>query len=92
MVTNITQDHRFHRLVDSRWDNIAALLHLHHLPHLKLTTVTCKDAQVDMVPALITAAIHHTHETIIATMGTRQSPSSLNEHRFDHTMGCQSPP
>ena len=92
MAANITQDHRFHHLVDSRWDNITVLLHLRHLPHLKLTTVTCKDAQVDMVPALITAAIHHTRETIIAIMGIQRSPSSLNEHQFDHTMGRQSPP
>ena len=85
---NITQGHRFHRLVDSSQDNIAALLHLHHLPHLEPTTVTCEVTQVDTIPAPITATNHHTYEIIIATMG----PSFLNEHRFDHAMECQSPP
>ena len=92
MAASITQDHRFNHLMDSIWDNIIVLPHTCPLPHLKLTTVTCRDVQVDMVPALIIAVIHHILETIIATMDIHRSPSSLNEHQFDHTMGLQSPP
>ena len=92
MAASITQDHRFNHLMDSIWDNIIALPHPCPLPHPKLTTVTCRDVQVDMVPALIIATIHRILETIIiATMDTHRSPSSLNERQFDHSMGPQSP-
>ena len=74
-VPSSTQDRQPHHLVDRR-DNITAPHHLCSLLHLGPTMATCKDIRADTTPALIIAAIWHTHEIIIVITDIQRSPSS----------------